>query len=45
MNPENAEPGRLSEPHDEVPQVYALKRQGGGWALSRRDFLTAGATI
>lgn len=34
----------LSGPDDEEPQVYALKREGSGWALSRRGFLAAAAT-
>ena len=33
----------LTVSEDEEPQVYALQRNGSGWTLSRRDFLTAAA--
>ena len=39
---------RLSEvqlpvPENEEPQVYKLKREGAGWTLKRREFLTVAA--
>lgn len=49
MADEKKRKDRLSEvdltgSEDEEPQVYALKREGSGWALSRRGFLAAAAT-